>query len=33
MKPAIVVTLCAAVMGSQPAAAHDAQATSSFAPA
>ena len=30
MKPAIVVTLCAAVMGSQPAAAHDAQATSSF---
>jgi hypothetical protein len=30
MKPAIVVTLCAAVMGLQPAAAHDAQATNSF---
>jgi hypothetical protein len=30
MKPAIVVTLCAAVMGSQPAAAYDVQTTNNF---
>jgi hypothetical protein len=30
MKPAIVLTLCAAVMSSQPAAGHDAQTTNRF---